>query len=290
MKTITEKDLAIGDVLIFENQDFNLSTFWKKLQEDYKEQEPQKRKHAAFYLLLYLIAWFDPGDEGAHYKNIYHAAFWGKVDENRGKGKPKERLGIVQAGRGGIEVADLQETLTKKENAVKNIYVYRKIERPSHFTKNIHQQAQLFYNDRHIHYAYETAGLLAIICSMRYSEGEIYKQLEKHLGPIEASAVITMIQLLINDYNDQHQKEMVVCTTLVTMIYKNAGFPLRTNAFHAQPNMVLPQSFRLLPELIHAPNRIEKKLLVAEFKATMITPRQLAESPDLEIIGVLHHS
>lgn len=289
MTTLKPTDLQWGDILIFENQDFDLKAFWKALQQDYQERDPKKRTHAAFYLLLYLIPWFDPGDEGENYKNIYHAALWGKVDENRGKGWPKEKVGIVQAGRQGIGIADLEETLTQKGNAVKNIYVYRRKHRPDGFEALINTQTQAFHNDDQIHYAYDTAWLLAVICSLRYSDGKIYELLEKHLGSLGASAVVTMIERLINDYSEHHQKDMVVCSTLVAMIYQNAGYPVHVESLSTNPQPNFPADFKLLPDLLHSPEKENKSLSVPDMTATVITPRQLAESPDVTLIGVLPH-
>lgn len=287
MKEFKSTDLQVGDILIFENNDFSLTTFWKHLKEDYEEKDPEKRTQAAFYLLLYMISWFDPGDEGADYKNIYHAAIWGSIDTNRGKGKPKIKTGIVQAGRQGIGIADLEKTLTKKDNGIKNIWVYRRKKRPDDFWKKITDQMQAFYDDSSITYAYETAWMLAVICSMRYSDGKIYELLERHLGSVEASAVVIMIERLINDYNNKHQKDMVVCSTLVAMIYENAGFPIHVEALTKNPEPAFPSHFKLLPDLLHSPGNQRNKLTVPEITATVITPRQLAESRDVMFMGVL---
>ncbi|WP_418510310.1 hypothetical protein [Corallibacter sp.] len=53
MKKLKESDLQIGDILIFEDFHFNPLTFLEKCRDGKKE--------AFYYLLHYLIAWFDPG-------------------------------------------------------------------------------------------------------------------------------------------------------------------------------------------------------------------------------------
>ena len=170
MKELKESDLQVGDILIFENQDFDFALFLKYYNKS--------KESAAMYLLLYMIPWFDPGDNPENYKNIYHAAIWGNVNVNRGENKLVENLNrIVQAGTHGIDQAELDSTL--KGAGVKNIYVYRFDKIDDDFENNINTQIRAFYNDTSIPYSYETAWLLAVICSMRYSDGELHKILNE---------------------------------------------------------------------------------------------------------------
>ncbi|WP_157716129.1 hypothetical protein [Roseivirga echinicomitans] len=288
MKPLHQTDLQIGDVLIFENQDFSYVKFLDELKKDYFEEDPKKRMHAAFYLLLYMIPWFDPGKEGKEYRNIYHAAIWGNVDVNRGQHKQANNLDrIVQAGRAGIVQAELEATL--KEESVKNIYVYRRRELPVDFQQKINAATRAFYDDVSIPYSYETAWLLAVICSMRYTDGALYKMLEKHLGVWGAHKMVDMIQSLINEYSSEHQKEMVACSTLVAMIYKNAGYELEVKELEADPKIEVHPDLKLSEDFFHPSFTTKKPIQPLEVKETVITPRQLAESPDVELIGYFHH-
>lgn len=288
MKPLHQTDLQIGDILIFENQDFDYVKFLDKLRKDYFEEDPKKRMHAAFYLLLYMIPWFDPGKEGKEYRNIYHAAIWANVDVFRGATKkPNFKDQIVEAGRAGIIAAELEETL--KADTVKNIYVYRRKERASGFESRINEAAREFYNDKTTPYAYEVAWLLAVICSLRYTDGALHKILEKHLGEWGASKMIDIIKLMINEYNTNHQKEMVVCSTLVAMIYKNAGAELEVEELSADPTFSLPSDLKLSSDFFHQSFTSSKPIQPLEVKETIITPRQLSESPDVELVGILPH-
>ncbi len=289
MKVLRQSDLQIGDILIFENQDFSYVKFLDELKKDYFEEDPKKRMHAAFYLLLYLIPWFDPGKEGKDYRNIYHAAIWGNVDVNRGQNKIPENLDrIVQAGRAGIGQAELEATL--RGEGVKNIYVYRRKNRSVHFQDKINSAIRTFYDDVSIPYSYEAAWLLAVICSMRYTDGALYKMLEKHLGEWGAKKMIDIIQSLINEYSNSHQKKMVACSTLVAMVYKNAGFELEVNEMEADPEIKVHPDLKLSTDFFHQSFTSSKPLASLQVKETVITPRQLAESSDVELIGVLPHT
>lgn len=286
MKKLAESDLQSGDILIFENQDFNLIRLLDELRQDYDELDNAKRTHAAFYLLLYLIPWFDPGKEGANYKNIYHAAIWANIDLNRGSGALNFQNRIVQAGRSGIVSAEMPSTL--KEDTVKAIYVYRRKQRNDEFAEDINVATRPFYNDTSIPYAYETAWLLAVICSLRYTDGQIHKILADKLGKKVADLMVMFIRQLINDYNDKHQKEMVACSTLVAMIFKNAGYELHVDPLKQNASIQIPKEFKLKTDLFSFyTSTQENKLPSIKVSETVITPRQLAESTDVELVGYL---
>ncbi|KYG71346.1 hypothetical protein EV198_3438 [Roseivirga ehrenbergii] len=288
MKVLRQSDLEIGDILIFENQDFNYVKLLDELRKDYFEEDPKKRMHAAFYLLLYMIPWFDPGKEGKDYKNIYHAAIWGNVNIYRGENRePKNEHRIVQAGTHGIGQAALEATL--EGEGVKNIYVYRKTTRSVDFEDKVNNAIWAFYDDASLPYSYETAWLLAVICSMRYTDGALREMLEKHLGEWGASKMIEIILSLINQYNDDHQDKMIACSTLVAMIYKNAGFELDILPMETNPVLSLPNELKLSTDFFHQTFTASVPLKPLQVKETVVTPRQLAESPDVELVGILPH-
>jgi len=278
MKKLEESDLQIGDILIFENQDFDLIHFGKLLLED--------KQKAAFYLLLYMIPWFDPGDDPKNYKNIYHAAIWGNVNIHRGENRSIENLNrIVQAGSHGISQASLDSTL--KGPGVKNIYVYRFEDRDANFESKLNKQIRNFYDDVSIPYSYETAWLLAVICSMRYSDGAIYKMLKDKIGAWGADLMIGIIQDMINQYNDEHQKEMVACSTLVAMIYKDALYPLIIKDVVKDQPMHIPIDFDGVAEKLVIDEPKDKSLPKITIHETVVTPRQLFESKSVKVVGYL---
>lgn len=281
MKTLTKEDLQIGDVLIFEDFDFNYTKFRDHVWED-------GIKGGADYLLHYMIAWFDPGKEGADYRNIYHAAIWANVDRARDKSIYEDC--VVEAGKKGIISASLKETLTHPQ--VMNVYVCRKKDKPAGFEQKINESVRLLYAKQG-YYSFETAWLLAVICSMRYTEGTLFKILEKQLGTWQARLFSLAILELINQYNDGHQRDMVACSTLVAMMYKNAGFELPVHVFQAIAKQGLVK-----PKIDLSPinqKEFESQLAVdiskpwPELKETIVTPRQLMESSDLTLVGVLPH-
>lgn len=285
MRKLEESNLQVGDILIFENEDFSYLKFYSLLPSWEDSGDKEKWMPAAFYLLLYMIPWFDPGDDPKNYKNIYHAAIWGNVDVNRGKmGAPVENLNrIVQAGTHGIGQASMDSTL--KGPGVKNIYVYRRKGNPSDFETLITNETRAFYNDTSIPYAYKTAWLLAVICTLRYPDGKLKELLLNYMPAYAADMMILIIQDWINDYNAHHEKEMVVCSTLVSMIYKNAGFELDVEVLKESKSLAIPQPFKIdQNETVTVPS-IE--LRGVDAKGTIVTPRQLAESPDVELIGYL---
>lgn len=277
MKELKESDLQVGDILIFENQDFDFTLFLKYYNKS--------KESAALYLLLYMIPWFDPGDGPKNYKNIYHAAIWGNVNVNRGENKPVENLNrIVQAGTHGIDQAELDSTL--KGSGVKNIYVYRFDKKDDDFENNINTQIRAFFDDTSIPYSYETAWLLAVICSMRYTDGELYTILKNKFGVGIAKFMVEFIQGLINSYNDNHQKEMVACSTLVAMIYKNANYPLKIKEIEKSKAVSIPiesnNNFFLDSEISEPKN---KNLTNVSINETIVTPRQLFESESVKAVG-----
>ncbi|MCE7991773.1 MAG: hypothetical protein HEP71_07330 [Roseivirga sp.] len=285
MKELHESDLQIGDILIFENQDFDAMHLWSILRND-KHSWEDNMYSAAFYLLLYLIPWFDPGDEGDDYKNIYHAAIWGNIDPFKGSVRTQLfESKIVQAGTSGIGSAHLYDTMIG--HGVKNVYVCRRKEQLTGFFDKITKATRGLHNQTDIQYSYETAWLLAVICSLRYSDGALYEMLKAKLGKTGADLMVTAIQMLINKYNDEHQKEMVACSTLVGMIYKNAGFQLAIEDHKEKkdPEIHMPaaldfRGFDWIPGF-----KTDTNIPKVNIKETVVTPRQLMESPDVEIIG-----
>jgi hypothetical protein len=276
MKELKESDLQVGDILIFENQDFDFALFLKYYNKS--------KESAAMYLLLYMIPWFDPGDNPENYKNIYHAAIWGNVNVNRGENKLVENLNrIVQAGTHGIDQAELDSTL--KGAGVKNIYVYRFDKIDDDFENNINTQIRAFYNDTSIPYSYETAWLLAVICSMRYSDGELHKILKEKLGASLASFMTSFIKDMVNKYSKDHQKHMVACSTLVAMIYKNANYPLKINDLVNHKLSHTPITIDKDVELPLITIQEDHKLPEFKINEIIVTPRQLFESKSVKAVG-----
>tara|TARA_Y100000114_G_C11763964_1_gene331940 strand:- start:1626 stop:2477 length:852 start_codon:yes stop_codon:yes gene_type:complete len=282
MQPMSKSDLQIGDILIFENFDFSLDKFFKTWEEDGAEK-------AAFYLLVYLIPWFDPGKEGQNYRNIYHAAIWGHVDINFGKNTfPKVMDCVVQAGSHGIGAATLESTLNA--DSVAKLYVYRR--KGDLDTDTINKAISDFYYDGSIKYSYSTAWMLAVICSMRYKDGEIRKIiLDKIPNRFIAESVIVAITLLINEYSEGHQKDMIACSTLVAMCLKNAGYPIHVEPLTESPELILDDQLMassVQPE-IQLPGSIPE-IKRTPIEETIITPRQLFESPDVELVGCFSRS
>lgn len=287
MKELQESDLQVGDILIFENQDFSYSKFYSLCPSLKDSADKEKWMPAAFYLLVYMIPWFDPGDDPKNYKNIYHAAIWGNVNVNLKKmGAPVEYGNrIVQAGPRGIVQDSLQETLVGP--GVKNIYVYRYKGKNADFANKINEQIRNFYNDISIPYSYETAWLLAVICSMRYSDGALYEILKEKIGKWGADLMIGVIQDMINQYNNDHQKEMVACSTLVAMIYKDADYPLEIKEFEKEQQFHIPIDFNAMPQKLTIEEVNDKNLPKFATDKTIVTPRQLFESSSVEEVGYL---
>lgn len=285
MKELEESDLQIGDILIFENDEFSYKKFYDLTPEWDEVYDKEKWMPAAFYLLLYMIPWFDPGQDQQNYKNIYHAAIWGNINVNRDeKNQPiKNRNRIVQAGTKGIGKAELDATL--KGFGVKKIYVYRFKDKTANFESSINTQIRNFYNDTSIPYSYEAAWLLAVICSMRYSDGAIHQILTDKIGKLGADFMVGIILDLISKYSEDNQKEMVACSTLVAMIYKDAKFPLAIKDLVKDQPLNIPINFDALkekPALKELKDTNLPKIIINE---TIVTPRQLLESTSVEEVG-----
>lgn len=285
-ENFTQDDLQIGDILIFEDFGFSLSKFFEKIKNG-------GTMGGAYYLLHYLIAWFDPGKEGANYRNIYHAGIWGNVDVNRDNGKnPEFKDCVVQAGTTGIGHASIESTL--HHETVMNVYVCRLKNRSDSFISEINDSIREFYKVKG-NYSFETAWLLAVICSMRYSQGKLFDMLRVKVGSVAAHFIMEAVLNMINQYNDDHQRDMVACSTLVAMMYKNAGHELPVHVFETspieleEPNFQLPDGKELekMPDLKTSVTNEATEW--PTLKETLVTPRQLMESPDVELVGVLHH-
>ena len=281
MKELKESDLEIGDILIFEDFDFDedkLDKHWNK----------NGFEGAFDYLVHYLIAWFDPGKEGDNYKNIYHAGIWGNVNINRGKKNPLYKNCVVQAGGNGIGAASLKAML--EDETVMNIYVCRLKKKTPNFQEDINVAIRSFYAEKG-QYSDTTAWLLAVICSLRYSKGILHELLVDYFK-LEKSAdfVVEMILFLINQYNNKHQREMIACSPLVAMMYKNAGYEIPVKTFELLNNKLPKANFDITGFLKKLPFSLEKKTEeLTAIQQTVVTPRQLMESPAVDIIGVLRH-
>ena len=284
MKKLEESDLQIGDILIFENDDFSYKKFYDLTPKLIEAYDKDKWMPAAFYLLLYMIPWFDPGEDPKNYKNIYHAAIWGSINVNRDKDLPiKIENRIVQAGTLGIDQAKLNTTL--KGFGVKNIYVYRYKNKAAGFESNINTQIRNFYNDTSIAYSYETAWLLAVICSMRYSDGVIHRILKDKIGQWAANFMVGIIQDLIGQYSEDNEKEMIACSTLVAMIYKDAEFPLAIKDLVKDQPLNIPLNFEGIDKKPAIKELKDKNLPKVTVNYTVVTPRQLLESESVDEVG-----
>ncbi len=285
MRKLEEADLQIGDILIFENEDFSNSKFLSLCPSLKDSGDKKNWMPAAFYLLKYMISWFDPGNDPKNYKNIYHAAIWGNVDINRDRtDKPVDNKNrIVQAGSHGIGQASLDATL--RGSGVKNLYVYRYKGQDATFENSVNKQIRDFYEDTSIPYSYETAWLLAVICSMRYSDGTLYNILKDKIGKWAAILMVGIIQDIINLYNDEHQKEMVACSTLVAMVYKNASFPLNIKDFVKDQPINISVNFDAIANKPTINELHDKNIPKATINETVVTPRQLLESNSVEPLG-----
>lgn len=280
LKELTESDLQVGDILIFEDYNFDLQKFGDLLY-------CFNFKGVFDYLLHYLIAWFDPGKEGHQYKNIYHAGVWGKVNRNRDSKEPFFQKCVVQAGGDGISSATLEAML--KHPTVMNIYVCRYKKKDANFEENINTSIQNFYAKKG-KYSYKTAWLLAVICSLRYTKGTLHKLLIRWFFFTNiANYIVEKILFYINQYNNKHQREMVACSPLVAMMYKNANYELPVYVFQSlKPEMPEPKfNLKGLAEKLPLQTTISDNDEWPVIKETVITPRQLMESPDVKMVGVL---
>ncbi|MFY0591764.1 hypothetical protein [Roseivirga sp.] len=280
-KPIDISKLQPGDILIYENQDFNFDDFNKELDKSYN--------NAAFYVLLYMIAWFDPGKDRLNYKNYYHAAVWGTI---RGEKDNSLTTGVVGIGRSGISVGGGIHA-GAGVHMTKSIRVVR-CNKPEFDPFKLNDALQEFYNNRkHIPYAYDSAYLLAILCTLRYKDGTLRELLEQQLGKDSAwiPFFYGLALYLVNEYMSRHQDSMVVCSTLVSMAYVNADCPLKVLDFESGGNLGSSLLLNLPSDL---PNRIqEMESKIAGYSAfpdipipdTLVTPRQLLESPDTFNLG-----
>ena len=281
MKVLKESDLEIGDILIFEDFDFNE----EKLNNHWNE----KGFEGVFdYLLHYLIAWFDPGTKGDNYKNIYHAGIWGNVNTKRDKNNPTYKNCIIQAGGNGIGAASLKAML--EHETVMNIYVCRFKKKTPTFKEDINSSIRALYSVQG-QYSDTTAWLLAVICSLRYSKGILHELLANYFK-LEKNVdfIVEMILLLINQYNNKHQRDMIACSPLVAMMYKNAGYEIPVKTFELLNNKLPKPNFDIYSFLKKTP--ISSEIKTEEFtsiKQTIVTPRQLMESSAVDIVGVLRH-
>jgi hypothetical protein len=282
MKQLKKSDLEIGDILIFEDFDFSYTKLLDKLKIG-------GLSGVFYYLLHYLIAWFDPGKEGANYKNIYHAGIWGNVDINRDKKLPPSFENcVVQAGTGGIGYASFEATM--QHETVMNVYVCRLKNQTLNFHNEINESIREFYKVRG-HYSFETAWMLSAICSMRYTKGAIFQIIKSQFGSLVAHYIVEAILEKINEYNDHHQREMVACSPLVAMMYKNAGHELPVYVFELDQNQSLPKPKFDLSDLEKALKPVQDNHTSEwpPINETVVTPRQLMESPAVELKGVIRH-
>ncbi len=274
-------ELKPGDILIYENQNFNFTDLDNELTKGYD--------HAAFYMLLYLIAWFDPGKDRLNYRNYYHAAVWGTI---RGEKNNSLTTGVVGIGRSGISIGGKVHA-GKGVPRTKSIRVVR-CDKPEFAPYKLNDALQQFYNDRKkIPYAYDSAYLLAILCTLRYKDGSLRELLERQLGKDSPwiPFFYGMAIYLVNEYMSRHQDSMMVCSTLVSMAYVNADCPLRVYDFESGVNEASGFPLDLPSDLPGHIDEMESKIAgYSDFPdipipETLVTPRQLLESPDTYNLG-----
>ena len=174
-----------------------------------------------------------------------------------------------------------------------NVYVCRLKEKTTNFSDEINKSIREFYKEKG-HYSFKTAWLLAAICSLRYSKATLHQLLKKRFGSFIANYIVKMILDSINEYNNHHQRDMIACSPLVAMMYKNANYELSVNVFESFLGKNLPEpNFNLngLEEKLRELNlaNSENSNDWTPIKETVVTPRQLLESPDAELIGYLPH-
>ena len=149
-----------------------------------------------------------------------------------------------------------------------NVYVCRLKEKTTNFSDEINKSIREFYKEKG-HYSFKTAWLLAAICSLRYSKATLHQLLKKRFGSFIANYI-------------------------VKMMYKNANYELSVNVFESFLGKNLPEpNFNLngLEEKLRELNlaNSENSNDWTPIKETVVTPRQLLESPDAELIGYLPH-
>lgn len=294
MKELKESDLQIGDILIFEYPDFNwgeVEKIWEDKKKEYKNNT-EKLKAIGWYLLHFAIPWCDPGKNPETYKNFYHAAIWGNVDIYRGStlNQPNFQNRIVQAGTRGTGQASLEDTL--KEPSVQNIYVCRHINKTNfdNFEERINKVIKEYYNDTSLKYSFETAWMLSVLCSLRYSTGTLYKMLVKKYGITKATLLVLSITTLVQYYAKYHKKDMIACSPLVADIFMDAEIPLKTDTFVTAKaaNKLKPSELDLASWNINE-KEIDLDIPLSVTNDTIVTARQLMESESVEVIGYLPH-
>lgn len=294
MKELKESDLQIGDILIFEYPDFE----WNKVLKIWNDTKSyknltEKLKAIGWYLIHFAIPWCDPGKNPETYKNIYHAAIWGNVDVYRGStlNQPNFQNRIVQAGTRGTGQASLGDTL--KEPSVLNIYVCRYINKPDFdkFEERVNKVIKEYYNDTSLKYSFETAWMLSVLCSLRYSTGTLYKTLVKKYGETKATLLVLSITTLVQYYAKYHKKEMIACSPLVADIFMDAQIPLKIDTLEPKKaeNKLSTSELDLASWNINK-EEIDLEIPLSVSNDTIVTPRQLMESESLELMGYLHHT
>jgi hypothetical protein len=294
MKKLNKSDLQIGDILIFEYPNFDweeVDKIWKDKDKEYQSRT-EKLKAIGWYLLHFAIPWCDPGKNPETYKNIYHAAIWGNVDIYRGStlNKPNFKNRIVQAGANGTGQASLEETLL--EPSVQNIYVCRHINKTSftNFEDRINKVIKEYYNNTSLKYSFETAWMLSVLCSMRYSTGTLYKMLVKKYGVTKATLLVVAITTLVQYYAKNHKKDMIACSPLVADIFMDAEIPLKTDTLVTtkEEDQLKSSDLDLASWNINE-EEIDLDFPLSVTNDTMVTPRQLMESKSVKVIGYLPH-
>ena len=294
MKELKETDLQIGDILIFEYPDFE----WNKVLKIWNDPKSyknltEKLKAIGWYLIHFAIPWCDPGKNPETYKNIYHAAIWGNVDVYRGStlNQPNFQNRIVQAGTRGTGQASLEDTL--KEPSVQNIYVCRHINKTDfiNFEERINNVIKEYYNDTSLKYSFETAWMLSVLCSLRYSTGTLYKMLKDKYGNTKAALLVLSITTLVQYYAKHHKKEMIACSPLVADIFMDAEIPLKIDTLVTTKtvNKLTTSELDLTSWNINK-EEIDLKIPLSVTNDTIVTPRQLMESESVEVIGYLRHT
>ena len=294
MKKLNKSDLQIGDILIFEYPNFDweeVDKIWKDKDKEYQSRT-EKLKAIGWYLLHFAIPWCDPGKNPETYKNIYHAAIWGNVDIYRGStlNKPNFKNRIVQAGANGTGQASLEETLL--EPSVQNIYVFRHTNKTSftNFEERINKVIKEYYNNTSLKYSFETAWMLSVLCSMRYSTGTLYKMLVKKYGVTKATLLVVAITTLVQYYAKNHKKDMIACSPLVADIFMDAEIPLKTDTLVTtkEEDQLKSSDLDLASWNINE-EEIDLDFPLSVTNDTMVTPRQLMESKSVKVIGYLPH-
>lgn len=274
MNKLKKKDLKTGDILIYEVTDFSYLKFIEKLYSGIN--------NAIDYSIPHLISWFDPGKDKRAY---FHAAIWNGEE-------------VIEAGPGGIHKAPIEKDVTHP--TVKNIYVYR-YDKPTSEDKFIEAFKDFPASEKRIGdigYSYPTAFLLAVLVSMR--KGSINSILRSYLGTTVAKIFEGAFIHWVNGILSERPREMVVCSTLVSMIYQEAGYDIRIDLpNHQASSDAAPELTADIQEKLEAaaveinekhPLSVEASLAAADDTIVLVTPRQLAESTSTDFLGVVDKS